>query len=115
MFSTWMETDLASMVTVRKFGNIFSKDNMANLIGVKVTAYGLPVELEGNVTVSVIRPDGETITVAGEKEENTAWVILPADAYDKVGRIQIFIKMTTENRTVTIGAVEGKVYQTMTI
>lgn len=111
VIETWLKCDLKSMVHVRRLeGNIFSQDNLGNLIGVKIYENGEPAEVEGGVTGYVIRNDGETVLVTGELEENRASIILPASAYAIVGPVSIVIKVGTT----TVGACTGYVYRSST-
>lgn len=115
MFEYWMATDLCSMPDIHRItGRAFTNDSGANKIGVKVSLGGEPAALIGNVTVNIILPTGETITATGDKDGNSAWVVLPDKAYEVSGKIRIFLKLTDGTSTVTIGAAEGTVYQSTT-
>ena len=115
MFEYWMHTDLTGLPEVNRIqGHGFTKDDGANRIGVIITQAGEPAELEGSVSANIILPDKTTISVSGSMEGNRVWVALPDEAYDLAGKIRIFLKITGENSTVTVGAAEGNVYQSMT-
>ena len=87
MFEHWAHTDLTRLPDIKKMGNVFSQDSEANKIGVEVTKDGVPVNLVGMVKAWIVKPDGEMITEQQNvgMSGNTAWVILPDEAYDKVG------------------------------
>ena len=114
MFEYWMDSDLKKLPAVKRLGNVFSADSGANLIGVRVFDDGEEVTLNGTVSANVIRADGETITVSGSKNGNTAYVVLPQDAYEVKGLLKVVIKITNGSTVTGLGAVEGYVYQTMT-
>ena len=115
MFEYWMYTDLNGAPEVNRIhGHSFSKDSGANKIGVIVTKDGEPETLTGSVYANIITPVKTTISVNGTLDGNKAWVILPEGAYDAPGRIRIFLKITDGTNTVTLGAAEGNVYQSMT-
>ena len=115
MFEYWMKTDIAALPEVNRItGRVFTQDSRANKIGAELYRYGEPEEISGDITASIILPTGETIKEDGHKEGNRAWVILPDNAYSTPGTIRIFLKATDENGTATIGAAEGKVYESMT-
>lgn len=115
MFEYWMKTDVSKLPDIcRITGHTFSQDAGANRIGAVVTNCNEPVPITGNIIASIIRADGETLTVSGEKDGNRAWIVLPESAYAVPGRIRIFLKVTDATGTATIGAAEGNVYQSMT-
>ena len=107
----WVNSDTMSLPEVKAFDLIFSMDDMANRVGVNVTKEGEPVELQGSVIGYIVKPDGSTITTAGQKQGNKAWVDLPAAAYTTPGLVSVFVKVTDENRTITLGGVEGICYK----
>ena len=114
---TWLHTDLAKPINVEPLrGVMFSQDNMANKVGVKVTYNGEAAELIGSVIASVIRDDGGTVTWNGYKEGNEAFVVLPEAAYAVVGRISIVIRLiNSENQSkTTLAACTAYVYRTST-
>ena len=111
MLETWLYADLRQMPSVKQLtGRVFSQDESANKIGVRVTENGEPVTLSGTVKAYVIKQDGTTLDITGTASENEAYVILPATAYTVVGEIGVFIRIETEDQTVTLGGVEGYVY-----
>ena len=115
MIETWFSQDLRNAVQVRTIcGNVFSLDNNGNKIGVRVTNNGEPVTLSGTIAANVIRADGATVAVAGDKNGNEAWVVLPQACYAVPGMITIIIKNTVESDVTTLCAVMGNVYQSST-
>ena len=108
----WIKTDLKQLPKVEKMaGVMFTQDSRADRIGVNVTKEGEPVELQGSVIGYIVKPDGSTITTAGQKQGNKAWVDLPAAAYTTPGLVSVFVKVTDEDRTITLGGVEGICYK----
>lgn len=99
---------------MRKLSLTFTGDDGANLIGVTVTDGGNAVSLTGDITANVIRADGETITVAGTKDSNRAWIILPDDAYEVEGGITVAISETVNSAKTTLAVCIGTVRKAMT-
>lgn len=92
-------------------GKTFSQDEDANKIGVTVTKDGAPVTLTGDVVGYVILPDGTMVNdIEGDSDENTAWIVLPEEAYAQRGQITIIIKLVNGTDVMTLGAVEACVY-----
>lgn len=115
MIETWFNQDLQEPVHVQYLdGNVFSQDNLGNLIGVHVFDDGEPAVLSGSVTGNVIRSDGGTVPVTGMLSGNDCYIILPAAAYSTPGPISIIIKLTGGGSTVTLCAVVANVYQAST-
>ena len=102
MIETWMKNDLKKPVIVKTFhGKLFKDDNQGNQIGVELTDNGQAVNLTGTtITGYIIRPDNQTITVAGSVSGNKASIILPSTAYAVSGEVSIAIKAGST----TIGA-----------
>lgn len=114
MFEYWLETDLQRLAEVKHSGIVFSQDSGANKIGVKVTNNGIPVTLTGTVNGYVIKPDGTTIEITGDKSGNEAWVVLSSSAYSVVGSISVFVKLINGTEVTTLGGVEAYVYPSKT-
>lgn len=115
MIETWFNQDLREPVHVQYLdGNVFSQDNLGNLIGVHVFDDGEPAVLSGSVAGNVIRSDGGTVPVTGMLSGNDCYIILPAAAYSTPGPISIIIKLTGGGSTVTLCAVVANVYQAST-
>ena len=112
MIESWFEQDLMRMVPVRSIGgHLFTSDSKSNLIGVKVKKNGEPLTLAGTITAKIIRADGYTVTASGSKSGNTAYIILPADAYAVAGPISIVLKNVDNGVTTTLLAIESTVYR----
>ena len=78
MFETWLESDLQKPVQVKQLsGNLFSADNNANKIGVKVYDNGQTASLSGTVYGYIVRDDEQTVVVQGTLSGNKASIILP--------------------------------------
>lgn len=114
MFEYLMQTDLEQLPIVSVInGRVFSQDSGANKIGVRVTRRGVPETLTGSVSANIILPDGSTITETGETEGNLAWVVVPGEACESVGKIEIFLKLINGTEVTTLGAVEAYVYKSL--
>ena len=120
VIETWLGQDLKGLVSVQPLqGQIFSLDNGGNLIGVRVTEKGQPVELEGTVIGYCILSDGQTVNVTGSgntgiQNGNEAYIILPQLAYSVPGQINIIIKLTNGSTITTLAACTGYVYKSRT-
>ena len=112
MIESWFDQDLTQLVQARSIGgHLFTADSQGNLIGVRVKKNGKDVTLAGTVSAKVIRADGYTVTVAGSKSGNTAYVILPTEAYAVAGPISIVLKNVDGNVTTTLLAIESTVFR----
>ena len=112
---TWLKQDIKNPVKVKHLtGNVFSADNLGNLIGVEVYNDGAELPLSGTVSGSVIRADGGTVALTGSISGNKASVVLTQACYAVPGAISVIIKLTTGSTVTTIGAVVGTVYRTTT-
>ena len=115
VIETWYNQDLQAPVAVHYLdGNVFSQDNLGNLIGVNVFDGGAPASIAGSVSASCIRADGATVAVAGSLSGNTVSVILPEAVYAVPGVLSIVIKLTGGGSTTTLCAVVAHVYQSAT-
>lgn len=116
VFETWLDQDLKKPVRIQYLsGNLFSQDNMGNLIGVNVTDDGAPATLGGSVSANVIRADGATVAVdTGVLSGNRASVTLPQAAYAVPGVITVVIKITSGTDVTTLAAVVTTVYRSST-
>ena len=115
VIETWYNQDLQAPVQVQYLdGNIFSQDNLGNLIGVHVFDDGEPAVLSGTVSGNVIRADGGTVAVTGTLTGNDCYIILPEAAYAIPGPICIAIKFTGGGSVTTLCAIAANVYQTST-
>jgi len=108
---TWMENDSGNLIPVNQGGFLYQGDEEANLIGVKFTKDGEPVDITGEVTGRIVKPDGEIITCTGNyTDEGNPYIILPMEAYSTPGRLMIQVKVDGT----TIGALEATVYPAFT-
>ena len=112
---TWFEQDLKKPVKVHTLnGNVFTLDNAGSLIGVKVYDDGSPATLSGSVNGYIILPDDTTVSVAGTRSENKAYIALPQSALAYPGFIRIAIKLTNNSEITTLLAVIAIVVKSRT-
>ena len=112
---TWIKTDLKKTVKVHSIGgNLFSQDNMGNLIGVEILSDGQVAEVTGTVSANALRADGATVAVTGTLTGNKASVTLPQAAYAIPGMLSVVIKLTSGSTVTTIGAIQAIVYRSST-
>lgn len=112
VIETWLKQDLKKPVKVHSFsGNLFSQDNMGNLIGVELFDEGQAASVTGNVSANVLRADGATVAVTGSLSENKASVTLPQAAYAVPGMIAIVVKLSANGSVTTIGAIQAVVFR----
>lgn len=106
-FETWFSANLNKAPQVQTIhGNVFTQDNMGNLVGVRVMKGNAEATLTGTVLGYVIREDGKTVVVNGERNGNTAYIVLPESAYAVPGRIQIAIRLISgSTKTVLLAAI----------
>lgn len=62
------------------------------------------------VVANVKRADDETIYVTGTISGNTAYVVLPSEAYLAVGNLGVYIRIRTAAGEYTLGGIEAYVY-----
>lgn len=112
---TWLTQDLNKPVKVQSIsGNLFSQDNMANLIGVEIMDGNQPATVSGIVSANVLRADGATVEVTGTLTGNKASVILPQAAYAVPGMTAVVIKLIDGEEVTTVGALQAIVYRSVT-
>ena len=115
MIETWFSQDTQQAVKVHYLdGNLFSLDNNGNKIGVNMFTNGSPSNISGSISANVVRSDGVTVPVEGNKSNNKAWVVLPQDAYISPGVVSIVIKATDGGNITTLCVVVSNVYRTST-
>lgn len=115
VIETWLKQDLKSPVKVHAIsGNLFSQDNLGNLIGVELMDGGQAAEVTGTVSANVLRADGATVAVNGTLTGNRATVTLPQAAYAVPGMTSVVIKLTNSSQVTTIGAIQAIVYRAST-
>lgn len=105
----WLKADTGRLPEVKRSGIMFSQDDDANRIGVEVMDGDEPVEISGTILASIVRANGTTIQESGEKDENRAWVDLPAAAYAVVGPVGVFLRVVSGEIVATLGGVEAYV------
>lgn len=111
MTEYWMENRTDRLPQVRILGNAFLQDDRSNKVGVRLIGSDIP---DGTVKGYIIRPDEEMCYATGEKSGNKAWVLLPEEAYDKIGKLYVAIRIESEQEKTTLGAFEGNVYRSTT-
>ena len=91
----WFDQDLLKPVKVQAIGgNVFSLDNNGTLVGVRAYSNGTAATLSGSVTGYCILADGTTVPVAGYRDGNKAYILMPQSALAIPGTIKIMIKLT---------------------
>lgn len=86
----------------------------ANRIGAAVTDNGAAVTLSGTCSGTVIRSDGDTVSVSGNVSGNTCYIDLPEAAYAVAGPISIFVTLTSGSVITTLVGAFGTVTSTET-
>lgn len=115
LYETWFKTDLNTLPQIQAVrGAMFSQDNMANRVGTAVTQGGMDAELSGTVFGYVLRPDGNTVAVAGMHNGNRAWIDLPESAYAIPGQIQIIVQLANGQAKTTLCACTAYVQRSST-
>lgn len=111
----WFKQDLKKPVKVQTLnGSVFTLDNVGSLIGVEVYSDGEAETLTGSVTGYIILPDETTVSVAGTRSENKAYIALPQSALAYPGFIRIAIKLTNSSEITTLLAVVATVAKSRT-
>lgn len=114
-FEYWFKQDLKKPIRVNDLsGVVFTLDNVGSRIGVEVFDDGEPVALTGTVNGYVIIPGETTVSVAGTRSNNTAYIELPQSALATPGFIKIAIKLTNSSEITTLLAVVATVYKSRT-
>lgn len=113
--SNWFHQDINQAVPVRHIqnGNMFSHNGNGNVLGVYLYNNDSPYTVPGTVTGYAVLPDGTTAPCVGSKSGNSAWVTIPAAAYQP-GQILVSVFVTDGEHTTTILAVCVNVVQTRT-
>ena len=112
MFELWFDCDLSQPQIVHEVrGNVFSQDSQANQIGVRVKNNGANYTLSGTVKGYIILADGTLLVINGTRSGNTAYIILPAEAYAVVGQIGISIQSVNGDTKTTLCACTGYVHK----
>lgn len=106
MVETWVNQDLKEPVRMNyPKGNLYSDDNLGNLVGVRAFSDGLPASLSGSVVGYCVLATGAAIPVSGTLSDNTAYIVLPDSAYSVPGLINIIIKITSGSTVTTLAAI----------
>lgn len=114
-FETWLKADLQRPPQMKSLcGAFFSQDHMGNLVGAEVTDGGQAVSLSGTVMGYIVRGDGSTVVVSGQRAGNRAWIELPEAAYAMPGMIQIAIRLREGNERAVLAACVATVQRTST-
>lgn len=109
-FETWLDCDLKKPLMMNYPKNLmFSEDNLGNLIGVNVFSDGEPVTLSGSVVGYCILANGASISVAGTRTANRAYIIMPETAYKVPGLIIVVIKLSENGVVTTLAAMTATV------
>lgn len=111
MTEYWMENRTDRLPQVRILGNAFLQDDRSNKVGVRLIGSDIP---DGTVKGYIIRPDEQMCYATGQKSVNEAWILLPDEAYDKIGKIYVTIRIENGDDKMTLGAFEGNVYRSIT-
>lgn len=114
-YECFVDSDLTQLPTVKKiYANMFSYrsdisgEHHANRIGVRVTNGGVPVQLPDAIRAYVVKADGTTDDIPGYvRNTNEAFVLLNNTQYSAVGKIGVYLRIETNDQTVTLGGVEG--------
>lgn len=108
---TWFMCELTEQAKVYyPKGQLFSQDNQANLVGAKVYENGEEVELSGSVIGYCNLANGLSIPVNGSISGNQAYIILPQEAYEVPGLINIILKLIQNSQIMTLCAVVSTVF-----
>ena len=117
-YENWLKTDLDKLPQIANLGGYtFSGDALSVKVGVIVTKSGVAETLTGDVTGYVIRPDGVTVVITGDKSTNKAWVELPESAFSVSGMCSLAIRITfgtDDSNKVVLGAATYNVKNTST-
>lgn len=90
-------------------------DNEAHIWKIKILDNGEDIVVSGTVTGYFVRPDGNTIMVAGTLEGNIASVILPQAVYAQKGNVQGIVRLSYGNgQIVTLSALILPIRQVLT-
>lgn len=102
MYEKWFSQDLRENVSVRHCESVvFEGDSNTYKVGVAITDGGADVTLTGTVSCKVIRPDGATVTFAGDKEGGRLWAVLNKSSLSYAGQIAVVLQLTNTVNEVT--------------
>ena len=115
MFEYWIDTDTKRLPNVLLIEDrLFRLDDEANKLGVRVFANGSPVTISGDIEGWIIKGDGTSLVIEGDSDGNQAWVILPEESYDTLGKFSVFIKLLSGDDVITLGGFETAIYPAQT-
>ena len=81
--------------------------------GVRLFRNGEPENIDGSVVGYFIRQDGQTVTIAGEKDGNVGTVTLEEACFVVPGNFTLAIKITNASMSTTVRIVDGTIVDTM--
>ena len=113
VLEVWYRQNKYSPATVHDLkGTVFTMDNAGTLIGVEVVENNQPVSLSGSVVGYCVLANGTTVSIAGIKQANKAYITLPTSALSVPGRLNIVIKLVNGSEVTTLGMVIAYVFDT---
>lgn len=90
-------------------------DNEAHIWKIRLLESGRAAVAAGTVTAYFVRPDKNTVMVAGTLEDNVASVVLPQAVYAQEGNLQAIMRLTAAGgQVVTLSALILPVRQMLT-
>lgn len=102
-FEQWFDQDLTQQITVRHRESImFSADNDATVIGVRLYKDGEPATPGSSCTCTVIRSDGGSVSFAGSVSGNEVSAVIPQAALVIPGPIAVMLQTTDGTSTMTV-------------
>ena len=111
----WRRRDLEGIVKTEYVdGNFFSQDSSGNLVGVEVYKNGAEETLTGSVTGYCILKDGTTVSVAGTRTGNKAYILVPQSALAYEGPLGIVLKLIDDTVITTLLSIVVVVYKSKT-
>lgn len=111
VIETWFQQDFSEPVKVKHLdGFVFSSDDKANLIGVRMYRNGSPQQLYGSIIGYCVLADGMSIPVNGNISENSASIIVPDSAYSVPGPISFVIKNVDGASVTTLACIVSIVH-----
>ena len=114
--SNIVKIDLSKQLLRTNVGEILAMgDDCANRFGADLVRNGLPVNVDGCVTIGYfIRPDGYTCMINGVAEGSQAYVDLPEACYTSEGVFSLAIKLKSEEMNCTLRIIDGYLRRTET-
>lgn len=111
-----IKVDLSRQLLRTNAGEILAMgDDCANRFGADLVRNGLPVNVDGCITIGYfIRPDGYTCMIQGVAEGSQAYVDLPEACYTSEGIFSLAIKLKSEELNCTLRIIDGYLRRTET-